>query len=153
LSFSQSKARQNSFVAAPRTDHHSHIPALPPGRGAFQGVHVSNASSLWSVEQPLRLLASRDPRSGALRFPACAAASPLAAGQESVAIENRGRLYSFTVIHPNPKSGAQPFALGYVDLPGPVRIFGRVRGDVAIGAICVAAPDAEFGYAFHTVSN
>jgi len=115
---------------------------------------VSNAPSLWSTNQPSRLLASRDPRSGALRFPAYPAASPLAAGCETVELEGRGQLYSFTVIHPNPKSGAQPFALGYVDLPGPVRIFGRIQGaHVAIGAACVAAPDAEFGYAFHTVSN
>ena len=115
---------------------------------------MSNASSLWSAHQPSRLLASRDPRSGELRFPAFPVASPLAAGQETVELESCGQLYSFTVIHPNPKSGALPFALGYVDLPGPVRIFGRIQGQqIAIGVACVAVPDAEFGYAFHTVSN
>jgi uncharacterized OB-fold protein len=115
---------------------------------------VSNTTSLWSAQQPPRLLASRDPRSGALRFPAFPAASPLAAGQETVALENRGRLYSYTVIHPNPKSGARPFALGYVDLPGPVRIFGRVHGEpVAIGGVCEVVADADFGYAFRVLSN
>jgi uncharacterized OB-fold protein len=116
---------------------------------------VTNAtSSIWTADQPPRLTASRDKRTGELRFPPFAAGSPLAASQENVALEGRGELYSFTVIHPSPKSGAQPFALGYVNLPGPVRIFGRIRGDrITIGADCIAMPDAEFGYAFHTVTD
>jgi hypothetical protein len=68
---------------------------------------------------------------------------------DGVAIGTTGRVYGFTVIHPNPKSGAEPFALGYVDMEEPVRIFGRIVGEVAIGAACQAQPDAEYGYCFH----
>jgi hypothetical protein len=110
--------------------------------------NVTNASNVWSADQPPRLIASQDTKTGTLRFPAYPASSPLAASQETVALETSGTVYSCSVIHPNPKSGAQPFALGYVDLPGPVRIFGRIRGDVRIGAACKAIADADFGYVF-----
>ena len=109
-------------------------------------------TSIWSADLPPKLLASRDTRTGALRFPAFPAASPLAACQDTVALDGSGTVYSHSLIHPNPKSGAQPFALGYVDLPGPVRIFGRIRGaQVRIGAACQAVADAEFGYVFQTI--
>jgi uncharacterized OB-fold protein len=112
---------------------------------------VTNASNVWSADQPPRLIASRNANTGTLRFPAFPAGSPLAAGQETVALETSGTVYSYSVIHPNPKSGAQPFALGCVDLPGPVRIFGRIQGDhVRIGAACKAIADADFGYVFDT---
>jgi len=115
---------------------------------------VTNASHIWSAEQPLRLIASRNTKTGTLRFPAYPAGSPLAMGQETVALETGGTVYSYSVIHPNPKSGAQPFALGYVDLPGPVRIFGRIQGNhVRIGAACEAIANAEFGYVFETISH
>lgn len=114
--------------------------------------HVTNASNVWSADPPPRLIASRDRKTGTLRFPAFSADSPLAAGQEVVALEGIGTVYSYSVIHPNPKSGAQPFALGYVDLPGPVRIFGRIQGgQVRIGAACTAVANAEFGYVFQTI--
>ncbi|MCP6335838.1 OB-fold domain-containing protein, partial [Klebsiella pneumoniae] len=35
-------------------------------------------------------------------------------------------LYSFTVIHPSPKTGLAPFALVYADFPEDVRVFGRL---------------------------
>lgn len=111
-----------------------------------------NATNIWSADRPPRLIASRDKKTGTLRFPALPADSPLVAGQEVVALEGTGTVYSYSVIHPNPKSGAQPFALGYVDLPGPVRIFGRIQGgQVRIGAVCTAVADAEFGYVFQTI--
>lgn len=107
---------------------------------------------VWSEERPPRLIASRDSRSGALRFPAFRAGSPLARGHETVTLESRGTIYSHSAIHPNPKSDAQPFALGYVDLPGPVRIFGRIQGDeVRIGVGCTAVAHPEFGYVFQTI--
>jgi uncharacterized OB-fold protein len=113
---------------------------------------VTNVTRIWSAEPPPRLIASRDTKTGTLRFPAFPADSPLASGKEVVALEGSGTVYSHSVIHPNPKSGAQPFALGYVDLPGPVRIFGRIQGaTVRIGAPCRAIADAEFGYVFQTI--
>ena len=114
---------------------------------------MNPSPSIWSAGSPPRLLASRDARSGALRFPPYAAQSTLGDGQAPVPLAGVGVLHSFTVIHPNPKSGEAPFALGYVDLPGPVRIFGRIRGEhVAIGARCEAVPDERTGYAFQILS-
>jgi uncharacterized OB-fold protein len=113
---------------------------------------MTNATNIWSADQPPKLIASRNTKTGTLRFPAIPAGSPLANSQEMVALECSGTVYSYSVIHPNPKSGAQPFALGYVDLPGPVRIFGRIQGSaVRIGAACKAVADAEFGYVFQTI--
>lgn len=111
------------------------------------------SSHVWSAGQTPRLIASRDTRTAALRFPAFTDDSPLVAGHETVEIPELGKVYSFSTVHPNPKSGAQPFALGYVDLPGPVRIFGRIAGgEVRIGATCQAVPDAEFGYVFQVTA-
>jgi uncharacterized OB-fold protein len=111
-----------------------------------------NPSPLWSAGQPPSLLASRHRQTGVLRFPQLAGDGVLAAAHEQVSLVSTGRLYSFTTVHPNPKTGEAPFALGYVDLPGPVRIFGRIRGDaIAIDARCQAVPDPQFGYVFHTV--
>lgn len=94
-------------------------------------------------------MVSRQVQTGALRFPHFDPASPLAGSYRDIAIDTLGRVYSYTVIHPNPKSGAQPFALGFVDLPGPLRIMGRIQGDgVAIGRACRAVPDEQFGYVF-----
>ena len=61
-----------------------------------------------------------------------------------------GTVYSWTVIHPAAKTGKAPYALGYVDLDGPVRIFGRLNGKErpAIGDRYRATPDADYGYAF-----
>lgn len=106
-------------------------------------------SKVWSAGQTPKLIASRDTRTGTLRFPAFGDDSPLVLGQETMEIPEGGKVYSFSTIHPSPKSGAQPFAVGYVDLPGPVRIFGRIQGgEVRIGAACEAVADAEFGYVF-----
>lgn len=107
--------------------------------------------TIWTA-QPQSLLASRNKESKVLRFPPFPATSPLATAHETVSIGTTGHVYSFTTIHPNPKSGAAPFALGYVDMAGPVRVFGRIVGDVAIGSPCEAEPDDEFGYLFHVKS-
>jgi uncharacterized OB-fold protein len=110
---------------------------------------VNPPLSLWSAESPPRLLASRHLRTGALRFPPFRSPSVLSAAHEQVSLRSTGRIYSFTRVHPNPRSGEAPFALGYVDLPGPVRIFGRLRGDdIHVGAECEVIPDAQFGYVF-----
>ena len=108
---------------------------------------------LWSTGPKARLLASRHRHDAELVFPALPDASPLARDYETVSIDTVGEVYSFTVIHPGAKSGLAPYALGYVDLPGPVRIFGRLRGKdrPAIGERYEARPDAEFGYVFVAV--
>lgn len=109
---------------------------------------------LWSTTgRDARLLASRHRQSAELVFPALPEASPLAPHYETVPIEGIGEVYSFTVIHPGAKSGLAPYALGYVDLPGPVRIFGRLCGKdrPAIGERYEARPHEEFGYVFVAV--
>ena len=108
---------------------------------------------LWRNVPKPALLASRDLDSGELIFPALSADSPLALRHETVPLTGVGEVYSFTVIHPSPKSGEAPYALGYVDLPGPVRLFGRLCGKPrpAIGDHCAARPDERFGYVFEAV--
>lgn len=105
---------------------------------------------LWSSAQPPTLLASRDRASGELVFPAVDSSSPLAARHETVPVSGAGAVYSVTVIHPSPKSGLAPYALGYVDFDGPVRIFGRIEGRdrPLIGDRCIARADAAYGYVF-----
>jgi uncharacterized OB-fold protein len=109
---------------------------------------------LWSDAPDPKLLASRDRITGRRFFPAVPASSPLAHRYESIPVAAVGAVYSFTVIHPGPRSGESPFALGLVDFPGPVRVFGRFRGHErpAIGARCVARPDDRFGYVLDTAN-
>ena len=113
----------------------------------------AQAYPLWSPASPPVLLASCDRATNERIFPALPDASPLAARHETVPVTGAGVVYSFTVIHPSPKSGQPPYALGYVDFPGPVRIFGRLRGKdrPAIGDRYTPRPDAEFGYVFEAI--
>jgi len=111
------------------------------------------SQSLWSSGPEPALLASRDRSSGEIVFPPVPDASPLAARHELIPIAPDGVVYSYSVIHPSPKSGQQPYALGYVDLRGPVRIFGRIEGRPTIGAHCRAKPDAGFGYVFELTAQ
>ena len=57
------------------------------------------------------------------------------------------------MIHPNPKSGQAPYAVGYVDLPGATRIFGRLEGASrpVIGERRRARADDTYGYVFEPV--
>ena len=110
-------------------------------------------SSLWSTGPEPTLLASRDLASGELVFPPIPENSPLAARHETTPIGVDGVVYSFTVIHPNPKSGQAPYAVGCVDLPEGVRIFGRLDGAQrpVIGEPRRARVDAVYGYVFESV--
>jgi uncharacterized OB-fold protein len=108
---------------------------------------------LWSASSEPQLLASRDRSTGEYVFPALPDASPLASHHDVVPVTGPGTVYSYTVIHLSPKSGLTPYALGYVDFPGPVRIFGRLEGidRPTIGQRYTVQPDAEFGYVFQAV--
>ncbi|MDZ5459504.1 Zn-ribbon domain-containing OB-fold protein [Azohydromonas lata] len=110
---------------------------------------------LWRNAPAPTLVASRDLESGELVFPALSADSPLIRQHETVPLAGVGEVYSFTVIHPSPKSGEAPYALGYVDLPGPVRLFGRLCGKPrpAIGDRYAAKADKRFGYVFEAVQG
>ena len=108
---------------------------------------------LWSEAPQPALLASRDRQTRELVFPVVPDASPLAAGHETVAVDGLGEVYSFTIIHPGKKSGEEPYALGFVDFPGPVRIFGRLNGEArpTIGTKYRTRRDERFGYTFEAV--
>ena len=111
------------------------------------------AQSLWQeTGAGARLRASRHRRSGALHFPPFNAASPLACEYENVTLSGRGTVYSYSVIHPNARTGQPPFAIGFVDFSDGVRIFGRIETppgcEPRIGEIVTAVPNAEFGYSF-----
>ncbi|WP_326542378.1 Zn-ribbon domain-containing OB-fold protein [Pseudorhodoferax sp.] len=110
---------------------------------------------LWSSTAQPQLLASRSHDDDRLLFPALPAASPLAPAHANVPLAAEGTVYSFTVIHPGAKTGLAPYALGYVDLPGPVRIFGRLQGKArpAIGDAYRAIPDTTYGYVFEAVQG
>jgi uncharacterized OB-fold protein len=125
---------------------HNHLYTREPLTKEKQVTTISD--SLWGKEA--RLLASRHVASGELIFPPFPKDSPLAAAHAPVELAAEGRVYSFTVIHPSAKSGQAPYAMGYVDLPGPVRIFGRLRGKdrPGIGDRCVVKADDTFGYVF-----
>lgn len=111
------------------------------------------AYPLWDAEPNPALLASRDRVSGEIVFPALPATSPLHRRYENVRVAEAGRVYSYTVIHPAPKTGEAPYALGFVDFPGPVRIFGRLTGTPrpTIGERYRARKDERFGYVFAAV--
>ena len=103
-----------------------------------------------------KLVASRDRMTGRCVFPRVPDQSPAATRYEPVTLSAHARLYSFTVIHPNPKTGQPPFALAYADFPEGARVFGRLRmpegARPAIGtrldAVVEPSADGEIRYAF-----
>jgi uncharacterized OB-fold protein len=74
----------------------------------------------------VRLQACRDRDTGKGIFPRVPATSPSADQFEPITLSEIGTLYSFTIIHPNPKTGQTPFVLAYVDFPEDARVFGRL---------------------------
>jgi uncharacterized OB-fold protein len=48
-------------------------------------------------------------------------------GQATVELSPVGTLYTFSEIHIAPKGFATPYAVGYVDLPEGVRLFGQIE--------------------------
>jgi uncharacterized OB-fold protein len=99
----------------------------------------------------LRLRGSRDKSSGKGVFPAVPESSPSAPRYEPILLSEQATLYSYTIIHPNPKSGLPPFILAYADFPEEVRVFGRLelpdgerpRIGMRIRTVSAAAPGTE----------
>jgi uncharacterized OB-fold protein len=120
------------------------------------------ASQPWTVEDgTVRLSGSRCIRCGNVAFPphlqcpACGEAS----GLESAALSCVGTLYTFAEIHVAPEGFAVPYAVGYVDLPEGVRLFGQIearaaslkigqRLAVALGTVCTRGGRAVIGCKF-----
>jgi uncharacterized protein len=109
----------------------------------------SNASA---ESRPIQLGASRDRRTGQCVFPRIPETSPAAPRYEPVELSERATLYSFTIIHPNPKTGQAPFPLVYADFPEAARVFGRLRLPEGqrprIGMALVAVSDEAGQYVF-----
>ncbi|MEH2474285.1 putative OB-fold protein [Nitrobacteraceae bacterium AZCC 2161] len=82
----------------------------------------------------LGLVGSRDLKTGKCIFPCIPDESPSAPRYAAVSLSRRGVVYSFTVIHPNPKTGEKPFTLVYVDFPEGARAFGRLDLDAGVRA-------------------
>jgi uncharacterized OB-fold protein len=45
---------------------------------------------------------------------------------ETINLPDQGNLYSYSIIHQAPKNWAVPYALGYIDLPGDVRVLAHL---------------------------
>lgn len=110
-----------------------------------------------TVSDGLRLEASREKASGKGVFPRIPENSPAWERFEPILLSPQATLYSFTVIHPNPKTGLTPFTLVYADFPEEVRVFGKLdlaegeRPRIGAALRVVAAPDA--GYLFEVVEE
>jgi hypothetical protein len=61
------------------------------------------------------------------RVPVCASCS--AEDLEAVPLGGAGRLYAYTIIRIPPPGYAGEYAVGYVDFPEGVRVFGQIRLD------------------------
>lgn len=107
----------------------------------------------------ITLEASRQRSTGLGVFPAIPSHSPAAPGYEDMTLSSEAELYSFTVIHPNPKSGETPFVLVYADFIENVRVFGRLDLPDGIAPrigmrLRPVADDAEAGtYRFELVEG
>ncbi len=73
------------------------------------------------------LTASRHRTSEKYYFPVLPDSIPVARDCETVTLSPEATLYSFTVVHPSPKSGQPPFILAYADFPERVRVLGRLK--------------------------
>jgi uncharacterized OB-fold protein len=102
-------------------------------QAADGGVAYFPASRPWTEEAgAVRLHGSRCGRCGAVAFPAHEACPSCGeSGQDSVLLSPVGTLYSFSEIHVAPRGFATPYAVGYVDLPEGVRLFGQIEGRAA----------------------
>jgi uncharacterized OB-fold protein len=92
------------------------------------------ASQPWTVRDgAVRLHGSKCAQCGAVAFPPHGLCPGCGAehGQDKVELSGVGTLYTFSEIHVAPKGFATPYAVGYVDLPEGVRLFGQIEARAA----------------------
>lgn len=97
------------------------------------------------------LLGSRRRTSGQGIFPRIPSGSPVSDLYDDIDLTGAATLYSYTVIHPNPKTGQQPFVLAYVDYEQDARVFARLDcppSAVRIGMMVEARPTDETNVGF-----
>jgi uncharacterized protein len=103
------------------------------------------------------LKASRQRSTGRGVYPAIPAQSPAAPAFDSITLSPDAKLYSFTIIHPNPKSGEKPFVLVYADFAEDVRVFGRLdlpEGVTPWIGMCLRLISADAGsYGFEPIEG
>ena len=90
---------------------------------------TANFRPSWVSERPdgFGLVGSKDMKTGKCIFPRTPETSPSAPRYAAIDLSRRGEVCSFTMIHPNPKTGEKPFTLAYVDFPQGARAFGRLQ--------------------------
>jgi uncharacterized protein len=112
----------------------------PPFRGLGRMKENAVSADYFPPSQPwterdgsVRLLGSKCVRCGAVAFPPHGMCPGCGAehGQDEVELSPVGTLYTFSEIHVAPKGFATPYAVGYVDLPEGVRLFGQIEGRAA----------------------
>lgn len=88
------------------------------------------AEGLFTAEEPIRLIGGRDRSSGRIVFPC-----PPGREFEPVALGRQGTLWSWTIQRYRPKTppyagpeAFEPWALGYVELPGETIVEARIVG-------------------------
>jgi len=98
------------------------------------GTEYFPASRPWTEEGgAVRLHGSKCAHCGVAAFPphpscpACGAEG----SQDTVQLSPVGTLYTFSEIHIAPKGFVTPYAVGYVDLPEGVRLFGQIETPAA----------------------
>ncbi len=103
-------------------------PATGEGGASGEADYVP-ASRPWRISDgALQLIGSRCAKCGNAAFPphrrcpACGAED----GQAELALSPVGTLYTFSEIHVAPEGFSIPYAVGYVDLPEGVRVFGQI---------------------------
>jgi uncharacterized OB-fold protein len=75
----------------------------------------------------------------AFSFPrAAVCTSCLSEDIAAIDLGHEGSLYSYSIVHQAPRGWATPYALGYVDLPGDVRVLAHI--DVPQGEIAIDMP-------------
>ena len=88
-------------------------PSLQPWREASDG--------------SITLLAAQVGDRKSLHFPPLPETSPLAKSSVLVELTGTPVLYSYTIVHFNPKANKAPQTLGQIDFPEGVRVFGRIE--------------------------
>lgn len=74
-----------------------------------------------------RLVGGRCQKCDAISFPRAAVCTNcLSEDIESIELAHEGTLYSYSIVHQAPKGWTVPYALGYVDLPGNVRVLAHL---------------------------
>jgi uncharacterized OB-fold protein len=86
-----------------------------------------------------RLIGGRCGKCQANSFPRAAVCTNcLSEDIGAVELDDQGALYSYSIVHQAPKGWTVPYALGYVDLPGDVRVLAHL--DVPADKITIDMP-------------